>query len=97
MPVLTSQALLRAGSIYGVLDLLGKHKRGVDFFSRAELNTLHMLKRELLFWEDVYATGWKNMIARRNLCRLCFPFVVHMSYVWMSCIIRTQDRCCLHQ
>ena len=38
------QALLRSGSIYAVLDLLGRHKRGAEFFTRAELATLKMLK-----------------------------------------------------
>ena len=38
------QALLRSGSIYAVLDLLGQRKRGAGFFTHAELATLNMLK-----------------------------------------------------
>ena len=38
------QALLRSGSMYAVLDLLGQRKRGAGFFTHAELATLNMLK-----------------------------------------------------
>jgi hypothetical protein len=36
--------LLRAGSIYAALDLLGRHKRGTDFLTHAEVASLNMLK-----------------------------------------------------
>lgn len=58
------QALLRAGSVYGVLDLLGQSKKGA-YFTRAEISTLHMLKRELLFWEEVFARGWQHVVSNR--------------------------------
>lgn len=58
------QALLRAGSVYGVLDLLGQSKKGA-YFTRAEIATLHMLKRELLFWEEVFARGWQHVVSNR--------------------------------
>lgn len=64
-PPLHTQALQRAGSIYAVLDLLAHHKRGSEYFSKAELATLHMLKRELVFWEDVDANGWEQVVAKR--------------------------------
>jgi len=64
-PPLHTQALQRAGSIYAVLDLLAHHKRGSEYFSKAELATLHMLKRELVFWEDVDANGWEQVLAKR--------------------------------
>ena len=38
------QVLLRAGSIYAALDLLGRHKRGNDFLTHAELASLNVLK-----------------------------------------------------
>ena len=58
-------ALQRAGSIYAVLDLLAHHKRGSEYVSKAELATLHMLERELVFWEDVDANGWQQVVAKR--------------------------------
>ena len=59
------RALLRAGSIYSVLDLLGRHKRREDHLTRAEMGALQMMKSELTFWEEVNARGWSDVVARR--------------------------------
>ena len=59
------RALLRAGSIYSVLDLLGRHKRREDLLTRAEMGVLQMMKSELTFWEEVNARGWSDVVARR--------------------------------
>ena len=59
------RALLRAGSIYSVLDLLGRHKRREDLLTRAEMGALQMMKSELTFWEEVNARGWSDVVARR--------------------------------
>jgi len=61
-----TQALLRAGSVYGVLDLLSQHKKGQGYFTHREIATLDMLKRELLFWEEVFARGWQHVVDKRT-------------------------------
>ena len=47
-----------------MLDLLSQNKKGA-YFTRAEISTLHMLKRELLFWEEVFARGWQHVVSKR--------------------------------
>ncbi|EKX32059.1 hypothetical protein GUITHDRAFT_121759 [Guillardia theta CCMP2712] len=56
LPGFGRQAMMKAGALFSILDLLSQHKRGMQTLTVQETLLLHRLKSTMLFWESLVQT-----------------------------------------